>query len=64
MFSLKKSIRLQVEKLITDGVPEQEAKTSASLMKEIREMLLKWESGEKEVIESMENDELVGVCRV
>ncbi len=46
----EKEYKAQVEKLIMDGVPEQEARTSASLMKEIRDMLLKWESGENEVI--------------
>jgi arginyl-tRNA synthetase len=46
----EKEYKAEVEKLILDGVAEQEARTSASLMKEIRNMLLKWESGEKEVI--------------
>ena len=46
----EKEYKAEVEKLILDGVAEQEARTSASLMKEIREMLLKWESGEREVI--------------
>ena len=47
----EKAYRFQVEKLILDGVPAAEAKNSAPIMKEIREMLLKWEAGDKEVIE-------------
>jgi arginyl-tRNA synthetase len=46
----EKAYRFQVEKLILDGVPDAEAKNSAPIMKEIREMLLKWEAGDKEVI--------------
>jgi arginyl-tRNA synthetase len=46
----EKAYRFQVEKLILDGAPAAEAKNSAPIMKEIREMLLKWESGDKEVI--------------
>jgi arginyl-tRNA synthetase len=46
----EKEYKAQVEKLIMDGLPEQEARASAALMKEIRDMLLKWESGENEVI--------------
>jgi arginyl-tRNA synthetase len=50
----EKEYKAEVEKLIRDGIPEAEAKNSAPLMKEIREMLLKWESGDKEVIELWE----------
>jgi arginyl-tRNA synthetase len=46
----EKEYKAEVEKLIQDGIPEAEAKNSASLMREIREMLLKWESGDTEVI--------------
>jgi arginyl-tRNA synthetase len=46
----EKAYRFQVEKLVLDGVEPAEAKTSAPIMKEIREMLLKWESGDPEVI--------------
>ena len=60
----EKEYKIRLKNLSLDGVPEAEAKNSAPLMKEIREMLLKWESGDKEVIESLENDELMGVCRV
>ena len=47
-----------------EGMTEEEAKNSAPLMKEIREMLLKWEAGDKEVVESLENDEFMGLCRI
>jgi arginyl-tRNA synthetase len=47
----EKAYRFQVEKLILDGIADVEAKNSAPIMKEIREMLLKWESGDKQVIE-------------
>jgi arginyl-tRNA synthetase len=46
----EKEYKAEVEKLIQDGIPEAEAKNSASLIREIREMLLKWESGDTEVI--------------
>ena len=46
----EKEYKAEVEKLIREGVSEPEAKNTAPLMKEIREMLLKWESGDKEVI--------------
>ena len=47
----EKEYKAQIEKLIQDGMAEAEAKNSAPLMKEIREMLLKWEAGDKEVID-------------
>jgi arginyl-tRNA synthetase len=47
----EKEYKSQIEKLIAEGVPEAEARNSASLMPEIREMLLKWEAGDKAVIE-------------
>ncbi|MBK8883685.1 MAG: arginine--tRNA ligase [Bacteroidales bacterium] len=47
----EKAYRFQVDKLILDGIPAADAKNSAPIMKEIREMLLKWESGDKEVID-------------
>ena len=51
MSCLKKNYKVQIEKLIEQGLEETEAKNSASLMLETREMLLKWESGDKEVVE-------------
>lgn len=41
----------QVEALMKEGMDVANAKISAPLMKEAREMLLKWETGEKEVID-------------
>jgi len=43
--------RLQIEKLIAEGTDENSARNSAPLMKEAREMLLKWELGDSEVID-------------
>ena len=47
----EKNYRIQVEKLVKEGMDEAEAKNSAPLMKETREMLLKWEAGDKEVVD-------------
>jgi arginyl-tRNA synthetase len=47
----EREYRLQAEKLILGGMPPAEAKETAPIMKEIREMLLKWEAGDKEVID-------------
>ena len=41
--------RVEVEKLVKDGMDEAEAKNAAPLMKETRDMLLKWEAGDPEV---------------
>jgi arginyl-tRNA synthetase len=46
-----KEYKTQIEKLMQEGMPENEAKNSASLMSETREMLLKWEAGDKEVVD-------------
>ncbi len=43
--------KIQVQKLIDEGMSEADAKTSAPLMKETREMLLKWEAGDKDVVD-------------
>jgi arginyl-tRNA synthetase len=40
----------EIQKLVDEGVDEAEAKNSAPLMLETRQMLLKWEAGDKEVI--------------
>jgi arginyl-tRNA synthetase len=45
----EKNYRIQVEKLVNEGMNVTEAKNSAPLLKETREMLLKWEAGDKEV---------------
>ena len=47
----EKEYKAQIEKLVQAGTDENEARSSAPLMKEIREMLLKWEAGDKEVID-------------
>jgi arginyl-tRNA synthetase len=46
-----KEYKTEINRLISEGFEENEAKNSAPLMKEAREMLLKWESGDKEVID-------------
>lgn len=46
-----KEYKLQIEKRISEGIDEAEAKNSAPLMVETREMLLKWESGDKDVVD-------------
>lgn len=43
--------RKQAEELIGSGMNETEARNSAPLMAEAREMLLKWENGDREVVE-------------
>lgn len=40
----------QVESLVRNGLSEPEARNSAPLMAEAREMLLKWENGDREVV--------------
>ena len=47
----EKEYRLQIEKLKSEGMNEEDAKSSATLIKETREMLLKWEAGDKEVVD-------------
>jgi arginyl-tRNA synthetase len=46
-----KEYKLQVESLVAGGMDEAVAKNNAPLMKETREMLLKWEAGDKEVVD-------------
>ncbi len=46
-----KEYKQQVENLVRGGMEEAEARNSAALMKETREMLLKWEAGDKEVVD-------------
>ena len=47
----EKELKLQAEQLIKQGNDEESARNSAPLMQEAREMLLKWEAGDKEVFE-------------
>ncbi|MDO9339954.1 MAG: arginine--tRNA ligase [Bacteroidales bacterium] len=47
----EKEYRIQIEKLMIEGIDETEAKNSAPLMRETREMLLKWEAGDNEIFD-------------
>lgn len=47
----EKMYKFQAEELMSKGVEPGEAKNSAPLLMEAREMLLKWEAGDKEIIE-------------
>jgi len=46
----EKNYKIQIENLIKDGMEEAEAKNAAPLMRETRDMLLKWEAGDEEVV--------------
>jgi arginyl-tRNA synthetase len=45
----EKNYKIQVEDLMKEGLDEADAKNSAPLMRETRDMLLKWEAGDREV---------------
>ncbi len=47
----EKEYKLQVEQLVKEGMKEEDARNKAPLMKETREMLLKWEAGDQEVFD-------------
>ena len=47
----EKELKDQAAGLISGGMSEEEARNAAPLMKEAREMLLKWESGDKDVMD-------------
>jgi arginyl-tRNA synthetase len=47
----EKKYKTEIENLVKDGMDESEAKNAAPLMKETRNMLLKWEAGDKDVYE-------------
>ena len=47
----EKELKIQTEQLIKLGADEETARNSAPLMQEAREMLLKWEAGDKDVVE-------------
>lgn len=47
----EQEFKSQVERLVQNGLNENEARNSAPLMKEAREMLLKWEAGDREVVD-------------
>jgi arginyl-tRNA synthetase len=46
----EKELNAQVNDLLSRGVNETEARNSAPLMQEARDMLLKWEAGDREVV--------------
>jgi arginyl-tRNA synthetase len=47
----EKELKAQTESLIAGGMGEEEARNSAPLMSEAREMLISWESGDKKVMD-------------
>jgi arginyl-tRNA synthetase len=47
----EKELKLQASELMAKGISEEDARNSAPLMKEAREMLLKWEAGDQEVMD-------------
>jgi arginyl-tRNA synthetase len=47
----EREFRIEVDRLVQQGLNVADAKSTAPLIKEIREMLLKWEAGDKEVID-------------
>jgi len=47
----EKEYKAQIEQLMLKGISESEARNYAPLMHQAREMLIKWESGEKEVVD-------------
>ncbi|HZL76282.1 MAG TPA: arginine--tRNA ligase [Bacteroidales bacterium] len=47
----EKELKLQASELMAKGLTEEDARNSAPLMKEAREMLLKWEAGNNEVMD-------------
>ena len=46
-----KELKLQVKELIAKGINEEKATNEAPLMQEARQMLLKWEAGDKETVD-------------
>ncbi|HUX97738.1 MAG TPA: arginine--tRNA ligase [Bacteroidales bacterium] len=47
----EKKCKVQIENLMNSGTDEDEARNSAPMMKDAREMLLKWEAGDKEIVD-------------
>ena len=47
----EKEYRSQTDELVKAGADENDARNSAPLMKEAREMLLKWETGDRQVVD-------------
>jgi arginyl-tRNA synthetase len=50
----EKENRLQIEELVKNGMNEDEARNSTTFIREAREMLLKWEAGDRDVIKLWE----------
>lgn len=46
----EQELKKQIEELVRAGMDENEARNSAPVMKEAREMLLKWEAGDPEIM--------------
>ena len=46
----EKELKKQMETLVNEGMDEESARNSAPLMAEAREMLIKWEAGNEEVV--------------
>ncbi len=46
----EKNYKSQIERLMSEGMTEEEAKNASPLMRETRDMLLKWEAGDSEVV--------------
>jgi arginyl-tRNA synthetase len=49
--AFEKELKAQAEKLVASGMDEEEARNSAPLMREAREMLVKWEAGDSKVMD-------------
>lgn len=47
----EKEYKAQVEKLVAEGISDNDARNNAPMMKEAREMLLKWEAGDRETVD-------------
>ncbi|MFN8241082.1 MAG: arginine--tRNA ligase [Bacteroidales bacterium] len=47
----EKELRRQVEDLVNGGMSEEAARNAAPMMTEAREMLLKWEAGDKDIVD-------------
>lgn len=44
-------LKEQVAKMVSEGVPQEEAEKNAPILKEAQQMLVKWENGDKEVVD-------------
>ena len=58
-----KMYKKEISELVTRGLSSEEAEKNSQLMKEAREMLRKWESGDTGVQSALENNEWVGLQR-